>query len=316
MVDEACGYVGRMLTLATATTALILSIVAAANCHFLKFENYSNEPWVGLQPPFDVAFHAYAGIFSFQIMNATDDTTITDGCVSYDGIFGQSNYEAIITAQVCAIMAPILGVLALVVSCVDTFCCQFICSFLISSALFVAACGVQAGTFSLFAEPAFCLDGDQQCDVGISVYMSGISSALYFCACLFLCCFPTPDPLLRKREVKTRPPSGGEQNVVVQPIIIDQTGEMRQIDPQSENFYDHDDHQQYQQSPTPSKKLSKRSYKADKVTDDDFNFDAPSSDAARVDYKETTLPDGTRKVVETTYHPDGTTSKKTKKYKK
>ena len=144
-----------MLTLTTATTALILSIIAAANCHFLQFTNYSNHPWEGLEPPFDQAFYAYVGIFSFQLMNATDPSTITDGCVAYDGIFGKSNYEAIITAQVCAIMAPILGVLALAVSCVDTFCCRFLCSFLISSALFVAACGVQAGTFSIFAEPAF-----------------------------------------------------------------------------------------------------------------------------------------------------------------
>lgn len=310
MVDETCGYVGRMLTLATATTALVLSIVAAANCHFLMFENYSNEPWVGLEPPFDVAFHAYAGIFSFQIMNATDDSTITDGCVAYDGIFGSSNYEAIITAQVCAIMAPILGVLALFISCVDTFCCRFICSFLISSALFVAACGVQAGTFSLFAEPAFCLDGDQQCDVGISVYMSGIASALYFCACLFLCCFPTPDPVFGKKEVKTRPPSGGGQNVVVQPIIVENRGGVREVDPRDENYYYDEDEQSQSQS-----KKSKISYKADKVTDEDFNFDAPSNDAARVDYKEITLPDGTRKVEETTYHPDGTTSKKTRKYK-
>lgn len=99
--------------------------------------------------------------------------------------------------------------------------------------------------------------------------------------------------------------------MVVQPIIIDQSGGVQQADPTMQNYYNNDEEPQ-----SPSKKFSKIKYKADKVTDDDFNFEAPTTDAPRVEYKETTLPDGTRKVVETTYNPDGTTSKKTKKYKK
>lgn len=144
-----------MLCLTTAITAIILGIMASSNCNFLKFNNNSEVAWEGLEPPFDGAFQAYVGIFSYEIANATDATQITDGCVAYDGKFGKSNFEAIIAAQFCAIFAPIMGVIAVVISGVDTFLCRFCCSFLISSALFLAACGIQAGTFSLFAEPDF-----------------------------------------------------------------------------------------------------------------------------------------------------------------
>lgn len=152
------------------------------------------------------------------------------------------------------------------------------------------------------------LNGDQSCDVGISVYMSGASSALYFCASLFLCCFPTPDPLFGKRTPKKRP-TAREPNVIVQPIVIDQTGGHLQKNDNDE--YDDEE----EDPPVPRKTSSMISRKnADKITDDDFDFEVPRDDADRVDYREITLPDGTRQVHETTYHSDGTKSTKTRMY--
>lgn len=310
-MDETCGYVGRMLTLTTATIAIVLGIIASSNCNFLKFKNNSEEPWQGLESPFDGSLEAYVGIFSYEIINATNADSITDGCVAYDEKFGKSNFEAMIAAQFCAIFAPTFGILALLVSCVDTCMCRFCCSFLISSALFLAACGIQAGTFSLFAQPDFCINGDQSCNVGISVYLSGVSSALYFCACLFLCCFPTPDPLFGKHPTKKRPSPSEQQKVVIQPIVINQTGGSGYG---QEMQYNEEYDDEELNITVPKKKSSIISQNGDKITDDDFNFKVPIDESDRMDVKEVTLPDGTRQVEETTYHADGRKSKKTRKY--
>ena len=144
-----------MLTLLTVTTAIILSIVASFNCNFLKFENDSGEASEGLDPPFDGSIEAHVGIFGYEIIDHADETAKTNGCVAYDGKYGDAPYEALIAAQFCALFAPVIGAVGLLLSCIDTFCCRFFGSFLISSALFVIACGIQAGTFSLYAEPDF-----------------------------------------------------------------------------------------------------------------------------------------------------------------
>ncbi len=138
--------------------------------------------------------------------------------------------------------------------------------------------------------------------------MCGASSALYFCACLFLCCFPTPDPLCGRRAAKKGPPSR-QQKVVIQPIVIDQNSGQVQYDHENEEYDDEEE-----DPPAPRKKNSIMSLNGDKITDDDFNFEAPKDESARVDYREITLPDGRRQVEETTYHPDGTKSTKTRTY--
>lgn len=322
--DNACGLTGRMLTLLTVTTALILSIVASFNCNFLKFENDSGESWEGLEPPFDGSIEAHVGIFGYEIIDHMNETMVTTGCQAYDEKFSSGNFEAVITAQFCAVFAPVIGVIGLIVSCMDTCLCRFFGSFLVSSALFLLACGIQAGTFSLYAEPDFCFNGNQYCNVGISVYMSGASSALFFCGCLFLCCFPTPDPMFGPKQYKGPPARGTQENIVIQPVVIDQRRNPRDYDYEEEEYEessaedeDEDDESYDEEAPRqPTKKNSMVSNTGDKITDDDFNFESPTEGTSRVDYKERTLPDGTRQVDEITYHPDGTKTIKTKSYDK
>lgn len=144
-----------MLSLLTVSGAIILGIVGSSNCHFLKYSNDADVPHNGLEPPFVGSFEANVGIFSYEIVRHVNDTSITDGCTKYDSKLGSSEYEAVITAQFCAIFAPVIGFMGLFVSALDTCFCRFCCSFLISSAIYLVACGVQAGVFSLYAEPDF-----------------------------------------------------------------------------------------------------------------------------------------------------------------
>ena len=144
-----------MLTLLTVTAAIILSIVASSNCNFLRFENDSGVAWDGLDPPFSGSLEGHVGIFGYEIIDHSDETKKTQSCVKYDEKFGNAPNEALMTAQFCALFAPIFGILGLIVSCVDSCFCRFCGSFLISSGLFLIACGLQAGTFALYAEPDF-----------------------------------------------------------------------------------------------------------------------------------------------------------------
>eukprot|EP00934_Nitzschia_sp_Nitz4_P001205 Nitzschia sp. Nitz4//scaffold7_size249615//219639//220629//NITZ4_001209-RA/size249615-augustus-gene-0.267-mRNA-1//-1//CDS//3329558538//1205//frame0 len=289
----------RGLTLLAVSLALALSITASVNCHFLKFENDAEEPWGGLEAPFDGVYSAYVGVFGYEILRAEDDSMLTDGCVSYDGQFGKLNYFAIMAAQFCAILGPALAVMGIIVNVMDTCLCRFLCSFLIGSALFLAACGVQAGTFSIYAEPDFCFQGDQYCNIGASVVMSGISTLLYFCGCILLCCFPTPDPYFDRPQRKPKAESG-----VVQPVFVEDD---------DEEDYDED----YEEEPKPRRKPKKKAARVSKnadITDDEFNFESHDDQDGHVEYKETTLPDGTVEVDEITYHPDGSQTIITRTY--
>jgi hypothetical protein len=143
-----------MSVLVLASVGVALSIVASMNCDFLYFENDRGIPWEGLTAPFEGVTKAKVGIFSYQIIEAINNTDLeTDGCVSYDSNFANSEYEVLVAAQFCGVFAPLLALLAIITNLFDTCICSFFLSFLITSALFLAACGVQAGTFSLFAEP-------------------------------------------------------------------------------------------------------------------------------------------------------------------
>lgn len=159
------------------------------------------------------------------------------------------------------------------------------------------------------------LDGDQNCNVGISVYLSGVASTLFFCACCFLCCFPTPDPMCAKRRpTRTKQDNNGQGNVIIQPVVVDQRANNGDYE---EEYYEEDDDEDksYEEQPrSPKKKASKASNSGDFVTDDDFDFETPMEGTSRIEYKERTLPNGTKVVDEITYHPDGRRTVKKNRY--
>ena len=121
----------------------------------LKFDTREDEPWEGLEPPFERVYEARVGVFSYEIIRAEDPELETNGCVSYGDNFGGSEYEVLIAAQICALLAPMAAFLGLLVTIMDTCVCRFFMSFLVSSVLFLAASGIQIGVFSLYAEPDF-----------------------------------------------------------------------------------------------------------------------------------------------------------------
>lgn len=135
--------------------------------------------------------------------------------------------------------------------------------------------------------------------MGISVYLSGTSSALYFLACVFLCMFPSPKPIFgrRRRKSKDSPESRSDDNVVIQPIIINQRssrkgGDWEGNEEDDDAFSNDDGRREAPISPT-KKGASFANRGADKVTDDDFDFEADDS-SSHVEY----------------YNPDGTISTK------
>ena len=125
-----------------------------------------------------------------------NSNSATDGCVAYADLFGQQTaYPSLATAQFCALIAPIFGGLATFACFVDLCVHNFYGSFSIASGLFLIAFGIQAGTFTLLADPAFCLeDPELQCETGQGAHLSIAATVIYFiCSCL-MCCTPRGDP--------------------------------------------------------------------------------------------------------------------------
>ena len=139
-----------------AAAGIILSWLASDTCEFLGFENEQGVPWRDLNPPFDTAVAANVGIFKYEILDSPDGAEVTDGCVSYDGRFFDliDDQEALVAAQCCAVAAPVLAGLGVIIVLLETCLCNFPGSFVFPATLFIAACGVQAGTFSVIAEPS------------------------------------------------------------------------------------------------------------------------------------------------------------------
>jgi hypothetical protein len=108
-------------------------------------------------PPFDRAIAANVGIFRYEITEIVNGGGPgTNGCVSYDDTFAQQNgYPSLATAQFCAMIAPIIAGLAVFANLFDFCVCNFPGSYLITSLLFLTAAGIQAGTFTLLADPVF-----------------------------------------------------------------------------------------------------------------------------------------------------------------
>ena len=130
--------------------AIVCSGKAASTCEFISFENTSGKPWLSnnLQPPFDTAMAAHVGIFKYEILESITGTE-TNGCINYEDRFigMKDTYEALASAQFCALLAPIFGGLGVFLYVVWD-------ESLVSGTMCLAAAGIQAGTFSMLADPS------------------------------------------------------------------------------------------------------------------------------------------------------------------
>jgi hypothetical protein len=166
-----------------------------------------------LEPPFTGATEGWIGIFKYEITETADGEGLSEGCTLYDSQWKNAPFEALTAGQICAVMAPSFAILSILVSLVEVVCCFFRGSFLVISVLFLVAAGIQAGTFSLFAEPSFCFDSGASCSVGKAVYFSATAAAAFFLSCILFCCSPRPNPCMNRHR-RTY-----DENTPVAPVI-------------------------------------------------------------------------------------------------
>lgn len=114
-----------------------------------------NPPDLADDPPFDRAVAGSIGIFRYEITNLVNGGGST-GCVAYDERFGdQQGYPSLATAQFCSVIGPCFAVLGTFLSLLELCVCNFPGSYMIASTFLLVATGVQAGTFTLVADPVF-----------------------------------------------------------------------------------------------------------------------------------------------------------------
>lgn len=125
-------------------------------CEFISFQDTDgNPPDRAEDPPFNNALSANVGIFKYEITEFPNRLG-TSGCIKYDDRFAQmTGYPSVATAQFCALIAPIMAGLGIFATVADFCACNFPGSYLISSVLFLLAGTIQAGTFTMVADPAF-----------------------------------------------------------------------------------------------------------------------------------------------------------------
>jgi len=195
-------------------------------------------------PPFNNALSGTVGIFSYFISTVyTGGPFGSDTCVGYDETFiQQRGYPSLATAQFCALLAPVFAAMGIFACGVDCCVCNFGGSFLSACVLFMIACGLQAGTFTLLADPAFCLeDTELECSTGPGAHMSIASTIIYAICSLLMCCAPRADPFCYnlgfgtpKRTTTTTEIHHIKQAPVSEPqIIVVQNGEAYEQPPAS-----------------------------------------------------------------------------------
>lgn len=241
VVENCCTYGIKSSAGVLAIGGIVLSILAARNCEFVAFvDTDGNPPDRADEPPFDTALAGSIGIFGYIITDVFNSASSgTNGCVAYQDLFGQQTaYPSIATAQFCSIIAPIFAGLGAFAAMFDLCIYNFSGSFMISSFLFLLACGIQAGTFTLLADPAFCLeDPELECSTGQGVYLSIGATIVYFLCAVLMCCGPRGDPFcynygLGPEQQRSEPgvrrvsERASETKIILQPIIVQtpQTG--------------------------------------------------------------------------------------------
>eukprot|EP00980_Cylindrotheca_fusiformis_P007343 scaffold1525_cov142-Cylindrotheca_fusiformis.AAC.143 len=289
------------------SSKMLSKLSLSPGCQFLYFSNNGNQASNDLNSPFEGATEAYVGIFHFQI-EEINFSQIPKNCKGYDSKF-DTKFEALIASQVLAIVAPCFAAIALVFTLVETFCIHYMGIFLLTAFLFLVSAAIQAGTFAVFAEPSFCIDAPHDCSVGSAGIQSAVAAVIYWLCCVFTCCFPRPDPFCDSRRNNRK--EGVEEEVVsVQRRVY--------LEPDVEKGFDETqkpkEDEKKKKKKSKKKKKKKRKSNDGKITDDDFDTPHVSDDVDHIEYKETALPNGGRRVDEITHFLNGRQAVKTKRY--
>ena len=129
--------------------------------------------------------------------NETGSFFVTEGCAVYDKIFDlDAPHEILFLIQICAVIAPSLAFIGILISILELFFFEFVGSFITASILFLAATVVQSATFGIILiDPGLCFE--TECEIGDAVYFSASSAFAFFISCVLLCCSPRPIPCLQ-----------------------------------------------------------------------------------------------------------------------
>ncbi|KAG7373464.1 hypothetical protein IV203_034188 [Nitzschia inconspicua] len=221
--ENQCGYFFKTLILLMTMAAVGLGTAACFQCKFLLVDLTTGTGWdVILDFIPDEFTSVWVGVF--QWVPALNGEAIGE-CRSYDSFFPPDS-QYLQVAQGCAIAAPIIGFVGVMISCFELICCSFFASCIFSFIFFFSASGVQMGVFGLLALPGWCGDADSQdCYEGhidaITFWLFVLAGFFYFISSLLLCCVPRPDPCLQNRrsedhEVATKE---NDQGAVEEPEI-------------------------------------------------------------------------------------------------
>ncbi|KAG7343080.1 hypothetical protein IV203_021025 [Nitzschia inconspicua] len=194
-------YIGRMVIFVVAAGAIACSTLTILSCDFFRliatlgdgsaFWGVTNTNISNI------------GIFSYQL----DDTGT---CRAYldtgRTIFQPSNWldTMWITAQYAALIAPVLGAVASLLTLAEFIIGKFCGSFLLPALLYLLACTTQGVTFFMYNEKDVCyrLDAEEMeidaiirnsCQLSLGAFLSIAAGFLYYVCSMLLCCLPRPD---------------------------------------------------------------------------------------------------------------------------
>jgi len=207
-----CGYILKIIIILLATTGIILSYFSSNTCRFLLFETEAYNETI-VSPAFNEQTRGWIGIFKSEKI-IQDENEETSRCSFYDNLFLDAPNKVLFAIQLCAVIAPSLAFIAILISIFELLCCKFFGSFIAACALFLTASLFQIGTFGIFLiDSSFCFDlhpcdnfvdhdnddehGTCICEIGEGVYFSASCVFFFFSPCILLCCSPRPNSYLQ-----------------------------------------------------------------------------------------------------------------------
>jgi len=193
-------YDYRILIISLASAGIVLSFFASNTCQFLYF---GSDAFYEIDPSFDDQTEGWIGVFKYDVITNENRGNTSERCSLYDNFLNMNvPNEALLASQLCAVIAPSLALIAIVISAFELLCCKFFGSFIAASVLFLIASLFQSGTFGLFLiEPSLCFDSDG-CEIGKAAYFSASAVVAFFTSCIILCCSPRPSSCLQNHHQK------------------------------------------------------------------------------------------------------------------
>lgn len=124
---------------------IVCSVYTALSCEFFQFEVEPEHELPG--PIFVNITEGYVGLFGFSLINET--------CVSEEQGFLPAGFnELFFAAQVCAIVAPLMAIVALLLNLLE-ICCRLRGTFTLMWLCLLLAVGAQGCTFMVYGQQEF-----------------------------------------------------------------------------------------------------------------------------------------------------------------